>query len=1179
MDTIVGGSGNVAGRGGARETGLRILAAAALVALFAPVLLSVLLGTEAATGMVGEILSDYTGQKVTVAGIRWSGGSITLKGISVGNGPGYRERELLVVRSLTFSPDLAALFRAEMSLSRLEINGLRLNLERNAGGSWNFSGLLRRLKERKGKSGREFFIRRLALRDAAMSVNGRTLEHLGLTLDNFSTRGSTPSKLVVTARDPQGNPFSLMAEGRLGPSPAAHFSLAAPSLPLSPLAGLSPPAFPLSLDHATAGIHFSADLRGSLLAARGVVRFGGIVFRTGGNVRPVRGSIDLSGRFDAARDEIDLEHADLKLNDRITVRVTGSVERVRKDPSFALLLSHDTIDLKDLMSLLPERSFPGILLEGTLTSRGLHLEGSRAREITGGGEFSLRSVRLAVKDRPLLRGAGADLSLAGRRGGWLAKGRVFSGRGEAAVVSLDAPFTALLSSRFKPQRVELPAIAAHFLDGRLRGSFRYIHSDASRFRVECLLRDVPLPSLNRYLTGSTLRLSSGTMTAAAQLSGASTRELAGRVSATLGSPSATAGDRKVSFREAFFSSMLRLVGGRVRGDGRIKAEGGVVGGTPCGASLDFSLENRDLKVARALLTLGRNRASVASASIRLPSGGEKKDRGGIPVAASFAGFDFRSGDFSLAGLSGSVDCRYSASETGRLLYGGSSIANGVLAYRDLRAASLAGRVAFRGREAVAEIGGESLGGTITAAATVAPFSPNREASFTARLRDQRLEELSRLLPERMVLRPAGGTADAFLDGAYDRAGGFRAKVSLAGRNVSLRGAENRNIISGAEMGFAAVLGGEDILLEDGFLRWKDGPSIRTKGEVKRFTRRDRDGSIAVSMASARLNSLLDAFVNVLPGSLQEAVCEGSCALDGNLDIRGSNTLFQGRLLLENASLEIASQKVLVKGINGRVPFSLAFPWQGTDRKPSPLSYSRDNFPRLVKEAGVVPAAASRLSVDSVRFGALEVGKTTFFITADKGLTEVSRVRASLYDGTLMGSGFFMFNNGFRYGGDFLLEDLSLKRFCDSFPKIRGYLSGRVDGVISLANENGGVAGLAGYVNLWTRRGKGEDMLVSKEFLQKLAGKKLRGFLFRNDRPFDNGEIVARMRGGYLTFERLDISHTNLLGMKDLSVSVAPVQNRIAVGHLLESIREAAARGKAGGEGEAPPVQTDLKWLE
>jgi len=191
---------------------------------------------------------------------------------------------------------------------------------------------------------------------------------------------------------------------------------------------------------------------------------------------------------------------------------------------------------------------------------------------------------------------------------------------------------------------------------------------------------------------------------------------------------------------------------------------------------------------------------------------------------------------------------------------------------------------------------------------------------------------------------------------------------------------------------------------------------------------------------------------------------------------------------------------------------------------------------------------------------------------------VSPIEVNLYEGKLLGSGYLALKSTPEYGANILLRDVSLKQFCDSFPSIKGYITGRIDGILSLKNEQGGLKELTGYVNLWTRTGKGEEMLVSKEFLQKLAGKKLKGFFFQNDRPYDNGEIIAYLQHNYLTFEKLDISHTNFLGMKDLSVSVAPVQNRIALDHLLDSIRDAAARGKGGGQGTAP-VQTDLKWLE
>jgi hypothetical protein len=334
------------------------------------------------------------------------------------------------------------------------------------------------------------------------------------------------------------------------------------------------------------------------------------------------------------------------------------------------------------------------------------------------------------------------------------------------------------------------------------------------------------------------------------------------------------------------------------------------------------------------------------------------------------------------------------------------------------------------------------------------------------------------------------------------------------------------------------------------------------------------------MAATPLNSLLDAFANTLPRNLQDAVGEGTCALEGKAGIKGRNLQLQGNVALDIASLEMPSQKVLVTGINGRVPFATAFPLQESERKTSSLSFSRENYSKLLQTLGRSAGTGSPLRIGKARFGALEVGAMSVFITAHRDSLEIAPLRVSLYDGSITGNGFFQYGNGFRYGADVLLHDLSLRQFCDTFPKIKGYMSGRVDGVISLLNVQGGLGGMAGYVNLWTRSGKGEKMLVSKEFLQKLAGKNLRGFLFQNDRAYDNGEIIALLQNGFLTFERLDISHTNFLGMKDLSVSVAPVQNRIAIGHLLESVREAAARGKGtGGEAETPPIQTDLKWLE
>jgi hypothetical protein len=45
------------------------------------------------------------------------------------------------------------------------------------------------------------------------------------------------------------------------------------------------------------------------------------------------------------------------------------------------------------------------------------------------------------------------------------------------------------------------------------------------------------------------------------------------------------------------------------------------------------------------------------------------------------------------------------------------------------------------------------------------------------------------------------------------------------------------------------------------------------------------------------------------------------------------------------------------------------------------------------------------------------------------------------------------------------------------------------------------------------------------------------------------------------FRELEISNRNFIGMKDLDMKVAPLNNRIAIDHLMWSIIEAAYRAK------------------
>ena len=265
-----------------------------------------------------------------------------------------------------------------------------------------------------------------------------------------------------------------------------------------------------------------------------------------------------------------------------------------------------------------------------------------------------------------------------------------------------------------------------------------------------------------------------------------------------------------------------------------------------------------------------------------------------------------------------------------------------------------------------------------------------------------------------------------------------------------------------------------------------------------------------------------------------------------------------------------------------MPFSLTLPTAGGKPPRRDSGYSRETYPRdlaLLKQTSGAPT----LHIARIRFGTLETGETRFHLKAAGSRTELVRVETSLYGGLLLGRGGLAWDRGPVYDLDLLITDLSLRRVCETIPAIKGYLSGKVDGVVGLHGERGGLTGALGYFDIWARKADDEEMLVSKEFLQKLAGKKLKGFLFRDDRPFDHGELSGHLSNGDLTFTELTIAHTNIFGVRDLNVTVVPTQNRISLEHLISSIRTAAERGKPAKEGSDGPSdarpQTEFKWLE
>lgn len=1160
---------------------LRVFPVTCVAAFFFYLLFRVLLLTPISATAIEKFFSEFTGRTVSVGGLFLSGGTVFLERIAMENPPGFQERGFLSVRSISVTPDLLAFLAGKKAFSSIRINGLRINLAKDSAGAWNVSGLLDRITAKKSKKSGETFIGLLHIRDASLRINGYGFQRIGLVVENLSTSGTSDSKIEISAADQAGNPVSLLAEGSLGNDPSFRITMNMPTLSLSPLLTSGRGSRLFAPGAVTAGVALSADFRHGVLRSRGNCAFERLGLNIGGDVVPIRASLDFAGRWDTRRDEAFLERATLSANDDVTVRASGSIRRITRDGAFSLKFLPDPVEIGSVARIFPEKLRRGFMLDGTLTSSGGYLEGNRREGIVGGkGNFSIRSSSLAVGGRTLIRGAGADIACVGDGGGWLVSGRVFAGKsvGSPLLESLEAPFRVSFSPRFTPVRMEMTAVRAVVLGIPLVGGLRYTPSRTEPYSIECSADGASLAALNSRVPRAAVRFTSGTGKATVRFSGVSVRDFTGSVTAAVSSPAGTFAGERFSLKSGRFTSAVRGSGGSVTAEGVLQLIEGMARGKKLGASLEYSFVNEVLAVRNADLFWGGTKVEIASVTLRVPSAQERGGQSGFPLVGAFAGAGIRNGDVSLAGIAGRIDSRFFSGGPKPRLEGTAHVTLQSVSFLGQRAASLAGRIHVTGSGATATITGESLGGKLDATVQGDIFSPERAATFSLRLQDQRLDVVQRFLPTGTQPRLAGGSASVSLSGTYARQTGIQGTLSAAGSGISLAGEGGRILVPDVGVTIDSRIDGENLSVRQAVVVQGQGVTTRVAGTMQRFASADRTGSFTFVLPTVPVNSLLDAFANVLPRNLQEAVCEGSCSLEGGAEIAGREIRIRGDLVFDAASLEIPSQKVYVTGVRGTVPLSLYLPGTSVQRAPSSTSFSRDNFPKLLQTLGRTAKSGAGLSIGMLRFGALESGPFTLHMSAERGMLEIVSIEGALYEGKLLGSGFLRFGRGFEYGADFLVSDLSLKQFCESFPAIKGYITGRVDGVISLLNVKGGLGGLAGYVDLWTRSGKGEKMSVSKEFLQKLAGRKLRGFLFTNDRAYDTGEISAYLRSGFLTFEKLDISHTNLLGMKDLSVTVVPVQNRISLEHLMDSIREAAARGKAGGAGEAP-IQTDLKWLE
>ena len=205
---------------------------------------------------------------------------------------------------------------------------------------------------------------------------------------------------------------------------------------------------------------------------------------------------------------------------------------------------------------------------------------------------------------------------------------------------------------------------------------------------------------------------------------------------------------------------------------------------------------------------------------------------------------------------------------------------------------------------------------------------------------------------------------------------------------------------------------------------------------------------------------------------------------------------------------------------------------------------------------------SNVNIKKLDYGFFTLENIRLLMNIVKNKLTIKELSTNIFGGRLSSSGFYNFGDNKRKAGKFyfLFDDLSLKNITDSIPGTEGYISGRLNGIVSLVQKERRISMLDGLFNFWTIGSKKEKRIIGRAFLERLGAKE-RLFL-GSSKNYDKGQLHGYINDGVITFNELNISNS-FLGFKDLNINVHNRRNSISVAHLLSVIRETARRSNTG----------------
>jgi hypothetical protein len=406
---------------------------------------------------------------------------------------------------------------------------------------------------------------------------------------------------------------------------------------------------------------------------------------------------------------------------------------------------------------------------------------------------------------------------------------------------------------------------------------------------------------------------------------------------------------------------------------------------------------------------------------------------------------------------------------------------------------------------------------------------------------------------------SGRLAHASLEGTISSPEDIRGRASLSASGVSAAGKDpKKTLVKDVSVDAGMTFAGPDFSF--GLNVTAGSVPAKVSGEVKRFTGKERTFAVKVDLPEVKADAVRDSFWDIFPDSLLYTGLAGS--LSSHLEISGSKGILRaiGDLTLKDFALTGENDEYFLGPVNGVIPVGYARLAAEEQAVPLP-SFDRSEFEKLKRiysQKGGEPGF-NMITIGSIRYGFRLLEDISLLVKQQDGVFTIGSFSANIFGGKLNGSAVITASGGLGYRGGAMIDGLSLKRVCDDIEPIKGYISGKVNGVMMIKGSGFGLSGLIGKGDFWTYSSGGEKTKISRKFLRTIAGPSLKSYV--GDRSFDRGVMSFYLQNGFLIFRQLEISNRNFFGMTDLSVKVAPYNNRIAIDRLMWSITEAAQRAK------------------